>query len=44
MTSEEAFNVAINTHPSIYASDTEENAKYKYFDHILIQLVTALEV
>lgn len=34
MTAQHAFNVAINLHPILYSSDTLDDAKFKYFDHI----------
>lgn len=34
MTANQAFNFAMNAHPSLYSSDTLYEAKIKYFDHI----------
>ncbi len=34
MTAEQAFNRAMNLHPSLYASNNIEDSKYMYYDHI----------
>ena len=34
MNAEQAFNVSMNEHPSLYASRTLEEAQMKYYDHI----------
>ncbi len=34
MTAEQAFNYAMNKHPSLYTEDNIADAKFKYFDHI----------
>lgn len=34
LTANEAFNMAMNTHPSLYASDSIENSKFMFFDHV----------
>lgn len=34
MTAQQAFNVAMNEYPTLFSSDTLDDAKFKYFDHI----------
>lgn len=33
MTAEQSFNLSMNTYPTLYASKSLEEAKFKYFDH-----------